>query len=150
MKILVLNGPNMQLLGTREPEIYGSTTYAELVDRLVACGRELGVEVDCRQSNHEGELVEAIGTAPGRYQAIVINPAAYSHTSLAIHDALKAVALPAIEVHVSQVVAREQMRSRLLTAAACQGLIAGLGLAGYELALRALAAGRPGRCGCQA
>ncbi len=145
MKILVLNGPNMQLLGKREPEIYGSTTYGELVDRLQACGRELGLEVDCRQSNHEGELVELIGQAPGRYQAIVINPAAYSHTSLAIHDALKAVALPAIEVHVSQVVAREEIRSRLLTAAACQGLIAGLGLAGYELALRALATGQPRR-----
>jgi len=128
----------MQLLGMREPEIYGSTTYDGLVSQLETCGTALGIEVVCMQSNHEGELVDMIAAARDVYDAIVINPAAYSHTSLAIHDALKAVALPAIEVHVSHVFSREDIRSRLVTAPACQGMIAGLGLAGYELAIRAL------------
>lgn len=138
MKILILNGPNMQLLGTREPEIYGVTTYRDLVARLEAFARQLGCEVVCVQSNHEGELVDAIAGSAGVYDGIVINPAAYSHSSLAIHDALKAVAVPAIEVHISQVFSRERIRSQLVTAPACAGLIAGLGTAGYELAIQAL------------
>jgi 3-dehydroquinate dehydratase II len=138
MRILVLNGPNMQLLGVREPEIYGATTYSELVERLTAFGHRLDCEIVCLQSNHEGELVDAIAGAPGVYDGIVINPAAYSHSSLAIHDALKAVAVPAVEVHVSHVFSRESVRSQLVTAPACTGLIAGLGLAGYELAIEAL------------
>ena len=138
MKILVLNGPNMQLLGLREPDIYGRTTYAELVQRLQTYGSQLDCQIDCVQSNHEGELVDAIAGAVGNYDGIVINPAAYSHTSLAIHDALKAVGIPAVEVHVSHVFSREEIRSRLVTAPACRGMIAGLGLDGYELAIRAL------------
>ncbi|MDT8389352.1 MAG: type II 3-dehydroquinate dehydratase [Lentisphaeria bacterium] len=138
MKILVLNGPNMRMLGKREPDIYGSTTYAQLVDRLEELGDELGVEVNCVQSNHEGELVDVICDARGDYDGIVINPAAFSHTSLAIHDALKAAAVPAVEVHVSHMVSREDIRRRLVTAPACVGMIAGLGVSGYEYALRAL------------
>lgn len=138
MRILVLNGPNMQLLGTREPGIYGATTYSELVADLEEFGRRAGSEIVCLQSNHEGEIVDAICAAPGSYDAIVINPAALSHTSLAIHDALKSIDVPAVEVHISHVLCREEIRSRLVTAPACRGLIAGLGLAGYELAVRAL------------
>ncbi len=138
MKLLLLNGPNMQLLGSREPDIYGRTTYAELIARLHAFARRHDIELSCLQSNHEGELVDAIGAARDACDGIVINPAAFSHTSLAIHDALKAVDLPAIEVHVSQIFSREESRCRLTTAPACRGIIAGLGLAGYELAILAL------------
>lgn len=138
MKILVLNGPNMRMLGKREPDIYGGVTYAQLVDRLEEFGEEFGAEVNCVQSNHEGELVDVICDAHGDYDGIVINPAAYSHTSLAIHDALKAAAVPAIEVHISHVFSRESIRRHFVTAPACVGLVAGLGVAGYEYAIRAL------------
>jgi 3-dehydroquinate dehydratase-2 len=138
VKILVLNGPNMQLLGTREPDIYGSATYGDLVARLEAFGRSHGVDVVCHQSNHEGELLDRIAAAAGAFDGIVINPAALTHTSLALHDALKAVPVPAIEVHVSQVFSRGGVRSNLVTTPACRGMIAGLGLASYELAILAL------------
>lgn len=146
MKILVLNGPNMRMLGKREPLIYGSTTYAQLVDRLEEFGEELGAEINCVQSNHEGELVDVICDARGNYDGIVINPAAYSHTSLAIHDALKAAAVPAIEVHVSHVFSRDDIRRHLVTAPACVGMIAGLGVTGYECAIRALIERLKGVC----
>ena len=114
MKLFVINGPNLNLLGVREPDIYGKKTYADLVAYVEAvCARE-GVEVECFQSNHEGALVDIIQSALGRADGIVINPAAYTHTSVAILDALKAVALPAVEVHLSDVDARETVPAREL------------------------------------
>ena len=143
MKLFVINGPNLNLLGVREPDIYGKRTYADLVAYVEAvCARE-GVEVECFQSNHEGALVDIIQSALGRADGIVINPAAYTHTSVAILDALKAVALPAVEVHLSNIHQREEFRHRSVTAAACIGQIAGFGAAGYILAMDALNAAKP-------
>ena len=139
MKILLINGPNMQLLGKREPEIYGKLTLDDLECDLKEVAIALGVELLCYQSNHEGNIVDTIGTAAQEgIGAIIINPAAYTHTSVAIHDALKAVALPAVEVHISNIGAREEFRSESLTAPACIATIAGLGVDGYEWALRSL------------
>ena len=139
MKILLINGPNLQLLGVREPEIYGSLTLAELVSRVRAAAEELGVELVDFQSNSEGTLVDRIGSSLiEKFDGIIINPAAYTHTSVAIRDALAGVALPAIEVHLSNIFSREDFRSRSLTAPACTGMISGLGIEGYILALRAL------------
>jgi 3-dehydroquinate dehydratase-2 len=136
--ILVLHGPNLNLLGVREPEVYGATTLAELDAELVRLGAELGAEVTCRQSNSEGALIDALHGARGRHQGIVINPGAYTHTSVALHDALRAVAVPAVEVHLSNLWAREAFRQGSLTAPACLGVIMGLGTASYHLALRHL------------
>lgn len=139
MKILLINGPNLQLLGVREPEIYGSLTLAELVSRVRAAAEALGVELVDFQSNSEGTLVDRIGSSLiEKFDGIIINPAAYTHTSVAIRDALAGVALPAIEVHLSNIFSREDFRSRSLTAPACTGMISGLGVEGYILALRAL------------
>jgi len=139
MKILLINGPNMQLLGKREPEIYGKLTLDELQSNLKEVAIALGVDLICYQSNHEGNIVDTIGNAAqDGIDAIIINPAAYTHTSVAIHDALKAVALPAVEVHISNVGAREDFRHESLTAPACIAMIAGLGVDGYEWALRSL------------
>ncbi len=139
MKILLINGPNMQLLGKREPEIYGELTLDELQGNLKKVAVALGVDLLCRQSNHEGDIVDMIGNAgKDGVDAIIINPAAYTHTSVAIHDALKAVALPAVEVHISNIDAREGFRHESLTAPACIAVIAGLGADGYEWALRSL------------
>lgn len=139
MKILLINGPNMQLLGKREPEIYGKLTLDELQSNLKEVAVVLGVDLICYQSNHEGNIVDTIGNAAqDGIDAIIINPAAYTHTSVAIHDALKAVALPAVEVHISNVGAREEFRQESLTAPACIATIAGLGADGYEWALRSL------------
>ena len=138
MRILVLNGPNLQLLGRREPAVYGRTTLADIRARLEQVAAELGVELDFRQSNHEGVLVDWIGEAPGRVDGLVINPAAYTHTSIALRDALAATGLPAIEVHLSNVHAREEFRHHSWTAPVCLGQIAGLGAEGYEWAVRAL------------
>ena len=139
MKILLINGPNMQLLGKREPEIYGKLTLDELESNLKEVAIALGVHLLCYQSNHEGDIVDKIGNAvQDGVDAIIINPAAYTHTSVAIHDALKAVALPAVEVHISNVGAREEFRQESLTAPACIAMIAGLGVDGYEWALRSL------------
>lgn len=135
MKLYVVNGPNLNLLGVREPAIYGARTYEQLVAYVKdVCKRE-GVEVECFQSNHEGELVDIIQSAYGRADGIVINPAAYTHTSVAILDALKAVALPAVEVHLSDVNAREPFRRVSYPAMACVAQIAGLGFEGYEKAI---------------
>ena len=135
MKLFVINGPNLNLLGVREPDIYGKKTYADLVAYVQdVCARE-GVEVECFQSNHEGALVDIIQSALGKADGIVINPAAYTHTSVAILDALKAVALPAVEVHLSDVDAREPFRHVSYPAMACVAQIKGLGFAGYEKAV---------------
>ncbi|HWP35051.1 MAG TPA: type II 3-dehydroquinate dehydratase [Thermodesulfobacteriota bacterium] len=141
--ILVIHGPNLNLLGRREPEIYGRSTLAEIDASLAALGRELGLEVESFQSNHEGAIVERIqqaGEARERPAAIIINPAAYGHTSVAIRDALLAVGIPAIEVHLSNTFRREPFRRRSLIADVAVGVIAGFGPESYRLALRAAAA----------
>ncbi len=138
MKILVLNGPNLNLLGMREPAVYGRQDYSALLDAVASEAAALSVETDVAQSNVEGELVTLIQRALGVYDGILINPAAYTHTSVALLDALKAVALPAVEVHLSNIHAREPFRAHSYTAAACVGQISGFGLQSYALGLRAL------------
>ncbi len=138
-RILVLNGPNLNMLGIREPQTYGSQTLADIEAMCVAEGQMLGLEVTCRQSNIEGELVTWIQQALGAYAGIVINPGAYSHTSIAIHDALRAVALPVIEVHLSNIYTREAFRHHSYVSPVATGVICGLGATGYKLALHALA-----------
>lgn len=138
MKVLVLNGPNINLLGIREKHIYGLTGYEELCKAIHAEAMALGIEVEVYQSNVEGELVGMIQGALGRFDGILINPAAYTHTSIALLDALKAVALPAVEVHLSNIHAREEFRHKSYTAPACIGQICGFGLESYKLGLRAL------------
>jgi 3-dehydroquinate dehydratase-2 len=139
MKILVINGPNIQLLGLREPDIYGSLTLNALNKRLKSAAATLDAEVVCFQSNHEGDIVDRIASAlSDGTNGIVINPAAYTHTSIAIHDALLAVKIPSIEVHISNISARDNFRHISMTAPACVGMIAGLGTDGYEWALKAL------------
>lgn len=141
-KILVLNGPNLALLGTREPEIYGRTTLADIVTLVTAAAQEKNIAVDAFQSDVEGELVTAIGRARGIYDGIILNPAAYTHTSVALHDAIKACGVPTVEVHLSNVYAREGYRHESLTAGVCAGQICGFGPMGYLLALEALSRGR--------
>ena len=131
MKLLILNGPNINLLGTRQPEIYGYTTYDELMELISAAAVENTIEVDFFQSNHEGALVDAIQQAKGRYDGIVINPAAYTHTSIAILDALEAVQLPAAEVHISDINRREAFRHISYAGKACCLHYIGQGLQGY-------------------
>ena len=138
MKILVLNGPNLNFLGIREPDIYGKQTYADLENFVRAAAREYGVEVELYQSNHEGDLVDKIQWAYGKADSIVINPAAYTHTSVAILDALKAVALPAVEVHLSDVNAREPVRHISYAGMACEKSFIGLGFEGYRQAIQYL------------
>jgi len=138
-RILVLNGPNLNLLGVREPATYGTQTLADIDKLCKAEGKALGLTVTTRQSNHEGELVTWIQEAMGKFEAIVINPAAYSHTSVAIHDALRAVGLPVVEVHLSNIHAREPFRHHSHVSAVALGVICGFGAAGYKLALSALA-----------
>ena len=139
MKIIVLNGPNLQLLGSRKVEVYGRVTLKTIEARLREVAQELGVEMTFLQSNHEGDLVDAIAQAKAdNSDGIVINPAAYTHTSVAIRDAIEGVQLPAIEIHLSNIHAREGFRHESLTAPVCIGQIAGLGADGYEWAFRAL------------
>jgi len=138
-RVLCLSGPNLQLLGSRGPEVYGTATLAEIHARLAARGAELGAEVDARQTNHEGTLVDWIGEARGAgFAGILLNPGAYTHTSIALHDALKAVALPCVEVHLSNPDAREAFRRRSRVAPACAGRVAGFGGDSYVLALEGL------------
>ena len=140
MRALVINGPNINLLGVREPGIYGTKGYDVLVDLCEQRGIELGFsEVSCYQSNHEGDIVDAIQAARGAFDGIVINPAAYTHTSIAILDALKAVALPAVEVHISDVDSREDFRQVSYAGMACFARVAGEGIEGYGHALELLA-----------
>ena len=141
MKVLVLHGPNLNLLGTREPDVYGKMTLAEIDQRLAVVGRELGVEVRTAQSNHEGALIDALQEARSWADGVVFNPGGYTHTSVALRDAISAIAIPVIEVHLSNVDAREEFRHTSLLSAVCKGKIVGLGWRSYEMALRALAAG---------
>ena len=136
-KVLVIHGPNLNLLGTREAAIYGVNSLDDINQRIRQTAASLGLEVEIVQSNHEGELVEAIHKAAGSAEAIIINPAAYTHYSIAIRDALQAVRLPAIEVHLSNIHAREEFRRRSVVAGACCGQISGFGAESYVLALHA-------------
>ena len=138
MKILVLNGPNINMVGIREPNIYGKQTFADLLRLIADTAKELGVEVEQYQSNHEGCLVDKIQESFGSVDGIVINPAAYTHTSVAILDALKAVSIPAVEVHISDVDAREPFRQISYPGLYCEKTIKGKGLAGYAMAMRYL------------
>ena len=131
MKILVLNGPNLNMLGIREPGIYGSETYRDLLEKIAAHAQTRGVSVDCFQSNHEGALVDRIQEAYGNTDGIVINPGAYTHTSIALLDAVKAVGIPTVEVHISDVARREPFRSVSYIRAACVGSVIGHGTDGY-------------------
>ena len=136
MKFLILNGPNLNLLGQREPGIYGADTYESLCTRLEQFAAEHSSTAVCIQSNYEGALVDAIQAAQGVYDAIVLNPGAFTHYSYAIMDALKAVSVPCVEVHISNIHRREEFRHKSVTAMACVGQICGLGLYGYEAAMR--------------
>jgi 3-dehydroquinate dehydratase-2 len=138
MKILVLNGPNLNLLGTREPTIYGNITINEINSAISALALEMGIEVNIFQSNSEGALIEGIHSAIGSFDGILINPAAYTHTSIAIRDALSASALPVVEVHLSNIHSREEFRSRSFIAPIAVGLISGFGPDSYLLGLRAI------------
>jgi 3-dehydroquinate dehydratase-2 len=140
MNVLILHGPNLNLLGEREPGIYGRTTLGEIDARLLAIGKELGLSVESFQSNHEGALIDRIQEARTRNHGIVINPGGFTHTSVALRDALIASALPVIEVHLSNIHAREDFRRRSLVSDIAVGQICGLGALGYELALRAMVA----------
>ena len=135
MKLLVLNGPNLNMLGVREPELYGSESFAALCRRLEEYAARYGIEVEQYQSNHEGDLVDKIQAAYGNTDGIVINPAAYTHTSVALLDALKAVSIPTVEVHISDVSSREDFRQISFVRAACEKTISGRGLDGYFEAL---------------
>ena len=138
MRILIVNGPNLQLLGTREKSVYGDATLDDIRQQLTAVAGELGVDLDFRQTNHEGELVDWLGAAVGQFDDIVINPAGYTHTSVAIRDSIAGIDIPAIEVHLSNLHARERFRRHSFPAQVCLGQICGLGADGYEWALRAL------------
>ena len=138
MRILVINGPNINMLGIREPDIYGKNSFHDLLALLKEVAADLRIEISQYQSNHEGDLVDKIQAAYGKYDGIVINPAAYTHTSIAILDALKSVGLPAVEVHISDVDSREAFRQVSYAGLACEKTIKGLGLAGYKEAIEYL------------
>ena len=135
MKILVINGPNINMLGIREPAIYGANTYRDLLALIENTGKDMGLEIDHFQSNHEGAIVDTIQAAYGNYDGIVINPAAYTHTSVAILDALKAVAIPAVEVHISDVDSREDFRQISYAGLYCEKTVKGQGIDGYRQAI---------------
>ena len=140
MRIAVLNGPNLNLLGTREPALYGSTTLPAIEARLRDVARDLGVEIECAQHNGEGALIDAVQALRGRADAAIINAGAYSHTSLAIRDAFAAVEVPYVEVHLTNIYAREPERRHSTLASGARAVLCGFGAVGYELALRGLAA----------
>ncbi|GAB1402323.1 type II 3-dehydroquinate dehydratase [Elusimicrobiota bacterium] len=134
-KILIINGPNLNLLGTREPEIYGKLTLTDIENTLKDFAKKMNVEIECYQSNHEGEIVDKIGNAKNNFDGIIINPAAYTHTSVAIRDAISSVQIPTVEVHISNIYSREQFRHNSFIAPVAVGQISGLGIKGYLLAL---------------
>jgi 3-dehydroquinate dehydratase-2 len=138
MRVLVLHGPNLNLLGEREPQVYGTQRLAEIDDMLATAAKELGMELRCMQCSGEGAVIDALHDARADCDAVVINPGAYAHYSYAIADAIAAIAMPVIEVHLSNIAAREPFRRTSVTAAACRGVVSGLGASGYVLALRAL------------
>ena len=138
MKLLIINGPNLNMLGIREPDIYGRQTYQDLVDYVNQICAEKGIACEVFQSNHEGAIVDKIQAAYGNTDGIVINPAAYTHTSVAILDALKAVSIPAVEVHLSDVNERESFRHISYAGMACEKTYAGFGFAGYKMAIEYL------------
>ena len=138
MKILVLHGPNLNLLGTREPEIYGSLTLGDLNTKLIELGKDLGADLKCSQSNQEGELINLLQDAQMWADGVIFNPGGYTHTSVALRDAITAMRLPVIEVHLSNVYAREEFRHTSLISAVCKGKIVGFGWRSYTLGLRAL------------
>lgn len=138
-RLLVLHGPNLNLLGTREPAVYGRDTLADIDQAIMALGRELGFDVECRQSNYEGQLLDWIHAAPTRFRGIMLNGGALTHTSIALRDAIAGVGLPCVEVHLSNIHAREDFRHHSYTGAVCVGVITGFGKDSYLLGLRALA-----------
>lgn len=138
-KILVINGPNLNLLGTREVSVYGKASLEQISAQLKTEAKKIGAELAFLQSNHEGEIVDAVGGSRNKFHGLLINPAAYTHTSIAIRDAILASGLPAVEVHLSNIYKREEFRHQSLTAAACVGVVAGFGKESYGLGLIALA-----------
>ncbi len=138
MKILLLHGPNLNLLGTREPEVYGSMTLNDINEKIIALGKELGAEVTCLQSNHEGALIDALHDARMWANGVVFNPGGYTHTSVALRDAISAIVIPVIEVHLSNVYAREEFRHTSFVSAVCKGKVSGFGWRSYELGLHGL------------
>lgn len=138
MKILILHGPNLNLLGTREPDVYGSMTLDDINAKLIELGEELGVEVTCLQSNHEGALIDALHEARTWADGAVFNPGGYTHTSVALRDAISAIQIPVVEVHLSNVYAREEFRHTSMISAVCKGKVTGFGWRSYALGLRAL------------
>ena len=138
LRILILHGPSLHALGTREPGVYGRATLADVEERLITLGRELGCEVESRQSDHEGVLIDALYQARGHFQGVVLNPGGLTHTSVALRDAVKGAAIPTVEVHVSNPHTRESFRHTSLITGAAMGVVQGFGIESYLLALRGL------------
>ncbi|MBC8060189.1 MAG: type II 3-dehydroquinate dehydratase [Clostridiaceae bacterium] len=140
MKLLIINGPNLNLLGVREKSVYGTMSYIDLCEYILAEAKKLNVEIEIVQSNSEGEIINFLHNAIGKFQGVIINPGAYTHYSYAIHDAIKAISIKTVEVHLSNIHAREEFRSKSVTAPACVGQISGFGHYGYIMAIMAIMA----------